>query len=37
MTRLGTAEKITDEFTRITGKNPRSFREFAEDHVECFS
>ena len=37
MTRLGTAEKVTKEFMMITGKNPRTFREFAEDHTECFS
>lgn len=37
MTRLGTAEKVTEEFMKITGKKPRTFREFAEDHSECFS
>ncbi|HSR04619.1 MAG TPA: SDR family oxidoreductase [Proteiniclasticum sp.] len=37
MTRLGTAEKVTEEFMEITGKKPRTFREFAEDHTECFS
>ena len=37
MTRLGTAEKITKEFIEITGKKPRTFREFAENHTECFS
>jgi len=37
MTRLGTAEKVTEEFMEITGKKPRTFREFAEDHSECFS
>lgn len=37
MTRLGTAEKITKEFIEITGKEPRTFREFALNHIECFS
>jgi len=37
MTRLGTAEKITNGFMEITGKKPRTFREFAEDYAECFS
>lgn len=37
MTRLGTAERITEEFIKITGKKPRTFREFAKDHIESFS
>ncbi|MFW5790658.1 MAG: SDR family oxidoreductase [Halanaerobiaceae bacterium] len=36
MTRLGTAKKITDDFKKITGKAPRSFREFARDNLEAF-
>ena len=36
MTRLGTAEGITEEFMSITGKRPRSFRNFAEANQECF-
>ncbi|KXZ39222.1 Uncharacterized conserved protein YbjT, contains NAD(P)-binding and DUF2867 domains [Alkalithermobacter thermoalcaliphilus JW-YL-7 = DSM 7308] len=36
MTRLGTAEKVTDEFYKLTGKKPKTFREFASDNINCF-
>lgn len=36
MTRLGTAKTITEEFTKITGEKPRTFREFAKDHIQNF-
>ena len=37
MTRMGTAESITEEFERITGKKPKSFKQFALDNIEAFS
>ncbi|MCX7904971.1 MAG: NmrA family NAD(P)-binding protein, partial [Caloramator sp.] len=37
MTRMGTAEKVTDEFYKITGKNPRTFYEFATENINLFS
>jgi uncharacterized protein YbjT (DUF2867 family) len=36
MTRMGTAKSITDGFKRLTGKKPRTFREFAEANRNCF-
>lgn len=36
MTRLGTANKLTDEFKKLTGKKPRTFKEFAEDNIEAW-
>jgi hypothetical protein len=36
MTRLGTAEKVTDEFEKLTGKKPNSFRDFAERNRDIF-
>ncbi|TCI42172.1 SDR family oxidoreductase [Exiguobacterium sp. SH3S2] len=36
MTRLGTAKAVTDDFERLTGEKPRSFAEFARDHVDTF-
>jgi nucleoside-diphosphate-sugar epimerase len=36
MTRLGTAGMITEEFSKITGMKPRTFRQFVEDHIDCF-
>lgn len=36
MTRMGTAKSVTDEFQRLTGKKARTFKEFAEDNIECF-
>jgi len=37
MTRMGTAKKVTNEFQRLTGKKPRTFKEFAEDNIESFT
>lgn len=36
MTRMGTASKVTDGFYRLTGKEPRSFKTFAEENRDCF-
>jgi uncharacterized protein YbjT (DUF2867 family) len=36
MTRMGTAKKVTNDFVKLTGKNPRSFEEFAKANLECF-
>ncbi|GEK88239.1 Uncharacterized conserved protein YbjT, contains NAD(P)-binding and DUF2867 domains [Alkalibacterium putridalgicola] len=36
MTRLGTAEKVTDEFEKMTGKKPNNFRDFVERNIDCF-
>jgi nucleoside-diphosphate-sugar epimerase len=37
MTRLGTAKRVTDEFRNLTGKNPKTFKEFAEKNIDCFA
>ncbi|WP_217586170.1 SDR family oxidoreductase [Lentibacillus saliphilus] len=37
MTRLGTAKDVTDDFHQLTGRQPRSFKQFAIDHLECFT
>jgi len=36
MTRLGTAKKITDEFEKITGRKPRTFKQFVYDHKDIW-
>ncbi|CEG25330.1 SDR family oxidoreductase [Bacillus sp. B-jedd] len=36
MTRMGTAKQITDDFFRLTGKSPRSFKDFAIANKDCF-
>jgi uncharacterized protein YbjT (DUF2867 family) len=36
MTRMGTAKAVTDDFCKLTGKNPRSFEEFAIANISCF-
>lgn len=36
MTRMGTAKMVTDEFYKLTGRKPRTFREFASESVNCF-
>ncbi len=36
MTRIGTAKKVTNDFKTLTGKNPRTFEEFAKDNITCF-
>lgn len=33
MTRMGTAKSVTDTFEKLTGKKPRTFREFAKDNI----
>lgn len=37
MTRLGTAKKVTDDFKKLTGREARSFREFASENFEAFT
>lgn len=37
MTRMGTAKEITKEFYELTGKNPRTFEEFAKDNIKYFN
>lgn len=36
MTRMGTAKKVTDGFFELTGKQPKSFRQFAVENKEAF-
>ncbi|ABR48203.1 NmrA family protein [Alkaliphilus metalliredigens QYMF] len=36
MTRMGTAKMVTDEFYQLTGRKPRTFREFASENIDCF-
>lgn len=36
MTRMGTANKITDEFYKLTGRQPRTFEDFAIENMEEF-
>jgi uncharacterized protein YbjT (DUF2867 family) len=36
MTRMGTAEKVTDDFFALTGMMPRTLEEFARENIECF-
>ncbi|ALC92333.1 NmrA family transcriptional regulator [Bacillus sp. FJAT-18017] len=36
MTRMGTAEAVTDDFVKLTGRQPRSFKEFARTNINCF-
>ena len=36
MTRMGTAKKVTNEFEKLVGRKPRTFREFAKANRECF-
>lgn len=36
MTRTGTAKEVTDTFYALTGKLPRTFREFAKDNIRSF-
>lgn len=37
MTRLGTASKVTDDFFRLTGREPVTFEEFAMKNIQAFS
>lgn len=36
MTRMGTAEKVTDEFEKLTGKKQRTFKEFALENIKVW-
>lgn len=36
LTRMGTAKEVTNDFTKLTGKNPRSFEEFALANIDSF-
>ncbi|WP_069999033.1 SDR family oxidoreductase [Cellulosilyticum sp. I15G10I2] len=36
MTRMGTAKRVTNEFYQLTGRKPRTFHEFASEHIKCF-
>ncbi|SCY21211.1 SDR family oxidoreductase [Alkaliphilus peptidifermentans] len=36
MTRMGTAKTVTNEFYQLTGKKPRTFREFARENINYF-
>lgn len=36
MTRMGTAKEVTDGYYSLTGRSPRTFREFAEDNAKSF-
>lgn len=37
MTRLGTAQKVTTEFRDLTGREPKSFKEFALENQSSFT
>jgi uncharacterized protein YbjT (DUF2867 family) len=37
MTRMGTADKVTEDFERIVGRKPRTFEEFAIDNKNLFN
>lgn len=36
MTRMGTAKAVTEDFTLLTGRKPRSFEEFVIANIDCF-
>ncbi|MBU3188228.1 SDR family oxidoreductase [Clostridium bowmanii] len=36
MTRMGTAKAITNEFFNLTGKQPKTFEEFAKENISAF-
>lgn len=36
MTRMGTAEAVTDDFEKLAGRKPGTFEEFARKHIDCF-
>ena len=36
MTRMGTAKTVTDGFYQLTGRKPRTFREFASQNIASF-
>ncbi|WP_244235479.1 SDR family oxidoreductase [Paenibacillus lautus] len=35
-TKLGMANKVTSDLERLLGRKPRTFRQFAQDHVSCW-
>lgn len=37
MTRMCTAERVTNEFLKLTGRYPRSFEEFVKLNISCFN
>jgi uncharacterized protein YbjT (DUF2867 family) len=37
MTRVGTAKEVTNDFYQLTGRNPRTFEEFAKDNMKYFT
>ncbi len=37
MTRMGTTKEVTDEFYKLTGKQPRTFEDFARENIEAFT
>lgn len=37
MTRMGTANKVTDDFERLAGRKARTFEQFTRDHAELFN
>ncbi len=37
MTRMGTAKRVTNEFKQLTGKKPKTFKEFVESNIDCFT
>lgn len=36
MTRMGTAQRVSGEFQQLTGRAPRTFREFVQKNLKCF-
>jgi uncharacterized protein YbjT (DUF2867 family) len=36
MTRMGTSKKITDDFFKLTGKNPVTFEQFTIENIQSF-
>lgn len=36
MTRMGTAKDVTDGFYKLTGKQPRTFEDFAKENIKAF-
>lgn len=36
MTRMGTSKEVTDEFYKLTGKEPRTFEDFAKENIVAF-
>lgn len=37
MTRLGTAERVTDDFQRLTGREPKKIGQFIDENIEYFN